>query len=48
MMWDVVGDDVLKMVREVFLSGRMGDLYNQGSIKLIPNNVAKDTIKCIL
>ena len=25
MMWDVVGDDLLKMVREVFLSGRMGD-----------------------
>ena len=25
MMWDVVGDDLLNMVREVFLSGRMGD-----------------------
>ena len=25
MMWYVVGDDLLKMVREVFLSGRMGD-----------------------
>ena len=25
MMWDVVGDDLLKMVREVFLFGRMGD-----------------------
>ena len=25
MMWDVVGDDLLKMVRELFLSGRMGD-----------------------
>ena len=25
MMWDVVGDDLLKMVREVFLSSRMGD-----------------------
>ena len=25
MMWYAVGDDLLKMVREVFLSGRMGD-----------------------
>ena len=25
MMWDVVGDDLLKMVREVFLSGKMGE-----------------------
>ena len=25
MMWDVVGDDLLNMVREVFLSCRMGD-----------------------
>ena len=25
MMWDVVGDDLLKMVREVFLSNRMDD-----------------------
>ena len=28
MMWDVVGDDLLKMVREVFLSSRMDDFYN--------------------
>ena len=48
MMWYVVQDELLNMVRDFFLSGRMGDFQNQGLIKLIPKNAAKDNIECIL
>jgi len=43
-MWDAIGDDFCHVVDEVFMTGRMSQFLNQGLIKLININAARDTI----
>nr|KUM49997.1 hypothetical protein ABT39_MTgene3225 [Picea glauca] len=43
-MWDSIGDDFCSLASEVFASGRLSEFLNQGLIKLIPKNAARDTI----
>lgn len=43
-MCKVIRHDMLCMAKEVFRLGRMGEFQNKRLIKLIPKNLAKDTV----
>lgn len=43
-LWDAIGEDFCSMASEVFASGCLSEFINQGLIKLIPKNVAIDSI----
>jgi len=44
-MWDSIGDDFCCLASEVFISNRLSKFPNQGLVKLIPKNIAKDSTR---
>jgi hypothetical protein len=42
-MWDSIGDDLYCLAIEAISSGVLTESLNQGLIKIIPKNVARDT-----